>query len=110
MCASSHSYLANRPASEIAHGPKYAELLPMVRTRFAPRTTVIHLNMEMDIRWSPHVVMNLGPPIFPLPYSVMLSGAQACLPCEPNEGTPKLTFRIETLKSTLDVKPNAFFL
>src|SRR5450759_1243352 len=72
----------------------------MVRTRFAPRTTVIPLNREMDIRWSPHVAMNLGPPISLLPYSVILISAHACLPCEPDGGTTKLTSRIETSKST----------
>src|SRR5450759_611461 len=84
---------------------KYVELLPMMRTRFAPRTTVILLNREMDIRWSPHVVMNLGPPISLLPYSVMLISAHACLPSEPNGGTTRLTCRIETIKYTPDVEP-----
>src|SRR5450759_5020962 len=84
-----------------------AELLPMVRTLFAPRTTIIHLNREMDIYWSLHMAMNLGPPISPLPHSAMLISAQACLPCEPNGGTTKLTSRIETFKSSLEVEPNS---
>ena len=49
-------------------------LVPVCKsTRLAPRTTVIQLNKEMDLRLSPHVAMNLGAPIPSLPYSASSS-------------------------------------